>query len=120
MSTFSWKFDCYARDYFGHIAHRHEQEHAAELDLVHRYFDLASTGFFVEVGANEPKRFSQTWALEQAGWRGLLVEPIPELCEALRQERPRATVIEAACSSPRTPWNGDLPHRAGPAALGTG
>ena len=25
-------------------------------------------GYFVEVGANEPRKRSQTWLLEQSGW----------------------------------------------------
>jgi hypothetical protein len=29
-------------------------------------------GYFVEVGANEPRERSQTWHLEQAGWTGVL------------------------------------------------
>ena len=32
-------------------------------------------GYFVEVGANEPRKRSQTWVLEQSGWTGVLVEP---------------------------------------------
>jgi hypothetical protein len=36
-------------------------------------------GYFVEVGAKEPRERSQTWFLEQAGWTGVLVEPQPDL-----------------------------------------
>lgn len=56
-------------------------------------------GYFVEVGANEPRLRSQTFHLEQAGWTGLLVEPQPELAERLRNER-AARVFDCACSSP--------------------
>ena len=56
-------------------------------------------GFFVEVGANEPRHGSQTWQFEQAGWNGVLVEPQPELAERLRAAR-RARIVAAACSSP--------------------
>jgi FkbM family methyltransferase len=57
-------------------------------------------GYFVDVGANHPQHGSQTWPLEQAGWRGLLIEPQPDLAQQLRAER-RATVIAVACSSPQ-------------------
>jgi len=57
-------------------------------------------GFFVEVGANDPRQGSQTWGLEQAGWRGVLVEPQPDLAQALKTER-TAQVFPVACSSPR-------------------
>ena len=56
-------------------------------------------GFFVEVGANHPQVGSQTWHLEQRGWRGILIEPQPELANQLRQMR-SAKVFEVACSSP--------------------
>lgn len=57
-------------------------------------------GFFVEVGANEPRAKSQTWDLEQSGWTGILVEPLPKIARVLRQTR-RAQVFENACSSPK-------------------
>ena len=32
-------------------------------------------GYYVEVGANDPRERSQTWHLEQQGWTGVLIEP---------------------------------------------
>jgi FkbM family methyltransferase len=63
------------------------------------FFGPSASGFFVEVGANEPQNGSQTWQFEQAGWSGVLVEPQPDLAERLRQSR-SARVFAAACSSP--------------------
>jgi FkbM family methyltransferase len=60
----------------------------------------AQPGFFVDVGANDPRQGSQSFALEQAGWRGVLIEPQPDLAEKLRQAR-TACVFAAACSSPQ-------------------
>jgi FkbM family methyltransferase len=56
----------------------------------------------VEVGANDPTSpESQSHHLEtELGWTGLLVEPIPYLAKLARQERPKATVCECACTSP--------------------
>lgn len=56
-------------------------------------------GTFVEVGAFQPMELSQTYAFEQAGWSGILVEPVAEHAAALRQQR-RAPVFEVACGSP--------------------
>jgi len=61
--------------------------------------DPLPPGFFVDVGANDPVTDSQTFALEQRGWNGVLVEPLPEMAAALRSRR-KARVFEAACSSP--------------------
>ena len=70
-----------------------------ENELKAEFFGPLQTGFFVEVGANQPQQGSQSWQFEQAGWRGVLVEPQPDLAERLRQSR-RAHVVAAACSSP--------------------
>lgn len=54
------------------------------------FFDASQQGFFVEVGAKPPQQGSQSWQLEQSGWRGVLVEPQPDLAERLRQSRDAA------------------------------
>lgn len=46
-------------------------------------------GYFVEIGCNDGKHHSNTLTLEKHfGWRGLLVEADPDLCEWARQTRP--------------------------------
>jgi FkbM family methyltransferase len=70
-------------------------------------------GYFVEVGANEPRARSQTWHLEQAGWIGILIEPQPELAAQLRAER-SAKVFAVACSSPGNAGKTLPLHVAGP------
>lgn len=57
-------------------------------------------GFFVEVGAFDGKSFSGSLALEQMGWRGLLVEPIPERAAECKSNRPNSAVIHAALGGP--------------------
>jgi FkbM family methyltransferase len=64
------------------------------------FFAPRAPEFFVEVGANHPWLGSQTWHLEQRGWRGILVEPLPEHAGRLRETR-TATVYAVACSSPQ-------------------
>jgi FkbM family methyltransferase len=64
------------------------------------YFDRKTNGFFVEVGANDPTALSQTWFLEQRGWKGVLVEPIPACCEKLRAVRTNSIVCQAAAGAP--------------------
>jgi FkbM family methyltransferase len=56
-------------------------------------------GTFVEVGANDPVVLSQTYHLEQRGWRGILVEPLRECAERLRAAR-RARVFAVAAGAP--------------------
>lgn len=87
-------------------------EHADETVLVREFFG-ASPGFFIEVGANEPREGSQTWHLEQRAWTGVLIEPQPALAERLRRER-SARVFAAACSSPANAGSTLPLHVAGP------
>jgi FkbM family methyltransferase len=70
-------------------------------------------GYFVEVGANEPRERSQTWHLEQAGWTGVLIEPQPALAGKLRALR-TAKVFAVACSSPDHAGRALPLHVAGP------
>jgi FkbM family methyltransferase len=70
-------------------------------------------GYFVEVGANEPRERSQTFHLEQAGWTGVLVEPQPALADMLRAQR-SAKVFAVACSGPQNAGQMLPFHVAGP------
>src|SRR5262245_20226065 len=86
-------------------SHEREQEIAGE-------FLGAQPGFFVDVGANDPKEGSQSWHLEQRGWTGVLVEPLPELADKLRRQR-AAKVYGVACSSPANAGRTMTLYRAG-------
>jgi FkbM family methyltransferase len=68
--------------------------------LILKFFAGKTDGFFVEVGANDPENLSQTFLLEDNGWRGILVEPLPNCCERLRSRRPRSQIFQVACGSP--------------------
>jgi FkbM family methyltransferase len=69
--------------------------------LVWDYFKGKTDGVFLEAGANDPKILSQTYLLEKRGWTGILVEPVPECCEALRKVRTRSHVFQNALGSPQ-------------------
>jgi FkbM family methyltransferase len=71
----------------------------AEDALKAEFFADTPRGYFVDVGANDPKAMSQSWHLERIGWDGVLVEPQPGLVQKLREQR-RAKVFACACSSP--------------------
>lgn len=44
-------------------------------------------GTFIDIGCNEPIRWSNTYALEEVGWRGWLVDINSEYTAAIEQER---------------------------------
>jgi FkbM family methyltransferase len=54
-------------------------------------FKDQKSGFYVDVGANDPDKSSVTKYFYLAGWRGINIEPIPELVEKLRTSRPEDT-----------------------------
>ncbi len=57
--------------------------------LLLRAFADRRGGFFVDVGAGDPERESITKNLvDRLGWRGVNIEPVPELLERLRSVRP--------------------------------
>lgn len=68
--------------------------------LLWQYFNQKKEGFFVEVGANHPTWCSQTCFFERQGWRGILVEPLPENCRLLREQRPGSRVFQLALGAP--------------------
>jgi FkbM family methyltransferase len=91
----------------GQLTHQEEEE------LVREFFRNATSGFFVEVGANHPTYASQTWHLEQAGWTGVLIEPQPDLATKLAATR-AAKVFAVACASPEEAGRSLPLHVAGP------
>ena len=87
-----------------------------EKDAIYNFLGGNSSGFFVDVGANEPDATeSQTWHLEKKGWTGILVEPIPELAEKAKKIRTSSIVHQVVCTTPNNvgrlefliPYSGD-------------
>jgi FkbM family methyltransferase len=44
-------------------------------------------GFFIEIGAYDGRIFSNTYVLESLGWKGICVEPVPEIFDQLKNNR---------------------------------
>lgn len=73
--------------------------------LFERFLGPTADGFFVEVGAFDGVFVSNTWGLAERGWRGLLIEPIPDFAEECRvnhKKHPNVTVVEVGIGSPET------------------
>ena len=63
------------------------------------YLGERSDGVFVEVGAYDGISFSNSSCLAEAGWSGVLIEPIPQFAEGCRARyrgNDRIQVVEAA------------------------
>jgi len=57
-------------------------------------------GFFIEVGAYDGYTYSVSYPFEAMGWKGLLIEPIPDQFERARARRIGSRVVNAALAGP--------------------
>lgn len=69
-------------------------------DIALLQFFGKTPGFYVDVGANDGVSNSNTAALDEVGWRGLLIEADPSLANICRQARPRSTIVACAAADP--------------------
>jgi hypothetical protein len=58
-------------------------------------------GFYVDVGAHHPDRFSVTKFLYERGWHGINIDASPQFQELFDTWRPRDTNIESLVGNPR-------------------
>src|SRR5262245_53829739 len=66
----------------------------AEEWMIRDFFQDRRDGVFVDVGANEYKRFSNTYYLETAlGWSGLAIEPQRQYEADWKRYRPRSRFL---------------------------
>ncbi len=65
-------------------------------------FTGTSKGFYVDVGAHHPHRFSNTFWFYRQGWRGINIDATPGSMDLFRKLRPRDINIEAAVSEKPT------------------
>jgi len=61
--------------------------------VIEEVFPDNGRGFFVDIGAADGVRFSNTYALEQLGWTGICVEPRDDDFAELRRNRPGSQCI---------------------------
>lgn len=58
-------------------------------------------GFYVDIGAHHPIRFSNTYLLYRFGWRGVVVDPAASTIESFKAVRPRDTTVQVAVGRQR-------------------
>ncbi|GHD33732.1 FkbM family methyltransferase [Halioglobus pacificus] len=72
-------------------------------DLIVARLNRNSTGFFVDIGAHHPTRFSNTYKLYERGWRGINIDPLPGGMQAFENLRPKDINLEVAISDNEEP-----------------
>lgn len=64
--------------------------------VLFRLVQLVPEGFYVDVGAAHPVMDNVTYALYEAGWRGINIEPMKREADLLREIRPRDITCQVA------------------------
>ena len=62
--------------------------------LLSRLFVGQSSGFYVDIGAHHPRRFSNSHWAYQRGWSGINIDATPGIVKLFERMRPRDTTIE--------------------------
>lgn len=55
--------------------------------ILNRFFENKTNGFYVDIGAHHPKRFSNTYIFYKKGWRGINIDPLPGTKKKFDEER---------------------------------
>lgn len=66
--------------------------------ILSRVFGDKKSGFYVDVGAHHPRRFSNTYIFYQRGWRGINIEPNPDMFKVFESERGRDKNLQMGVS----------------------
>ena len=66
--------------------------------ILRRIFENKQNGFYIDVGAHHPKRFSNTYFFYKEGWRGINIDAMPGSMESFNKVRPRDINIEQPIS----------------------
>lgn len=67
--------------------------------VIDRYFQHKTKGFYVEVGAHHPFRFSNTYRFYRRGWRGVCIEPLLSCKKLFAKYRPNDIFINKGVGS---------------------
>ncbi len=86
---------------FGQTSYAQEGEDL----LLHKIFHSQKSGFYVDVGAHHPWRYSNTFLFYQMGWRGVNIDPRPGTKKLFDRHRPRDINIEMAISDYDTEYD---------------
>ncbi len=67
--------------------------------LLWRALQHVKNGFYIDVGANDPRQHSVTNAFYERGWYGINIEPLGRYHQAFRDQRPRDINLRVAAGA---------------------
>lgn len=89
-----WRLKYYYLDGYANKSYSQEGEDM----ILKRMFENQSSGFYVDVGAHHPKRFSNTYFFYKRGWCGINIDAMPGSMNEFNRVRSRDTNIEKPIS----------------------
>ena len=66
--------------------------------VVNRLLEGQKKGFYVDIGAHHPCRFSNTYFFYKKGWSGICIDPLPNTKKLFKKIRPKDQVLEIGIS----------------------
>ena len=66
--------------------------------ILQRFFEKQAVGFYVDVGAHHPRRYSNTYLFYKKGWSGINIDAMPNSMKRFDKYRPRDINIEKPIS----------------------
>ena len=66
--------------------------------ILRRLFEKQEKGFYLDIGAHHPKRFSNTFFFYKKGWKGINIDAMPNSMNFFQKIRPRDINIEQPIS----------------------
>lgn len=66
--------------------------------ILKRIFGERKNGFYVDVGAHHPHRFSNTYVFYKSGWNGINIEPNPDIFKTFETDRRRDKNLQLGVS----------------------
>lgn len=64
--------------------------------ILEHVFKGKNEGVYIDIGANDPIVYSNTYLLYQKGWHGLCIDPNPQFQEDYKKVRPKDTFVNSA------------------------
>jgi FkbM family methyltransferase len=90
-------FFAYSKDLHQHHILSYSQE--GEDRVLAKYFgDEKNNGFYIDIGAHHPQRFSNTYYFYLRGWRGINIDAMPGSMEIFKKIRSEDINLEVAIS----------------------
>jgi len=78
--------------------HRKSYAQEGEDLILARLFEGDTHGFYIDIGAHHPFRFSNTYYFYKKGWTGINIDAMPNSMNLFKSKRPKDINIEAAVS----------------------